>query len=142
MIVSEIISEAEYADIIITLMKSPYKISSITKLVFIAFCVKHESNLYAYHNRTKDFVDVFFSNISLKFSIHYQEIGQIIHTIDMLNKSSKVLIDGDYIELKYDFDFQTENKFLKFCITKIPNPIIQINKLDAKAVVEEVLRYV
>jgi hypothetical protein len=139
---SEIISEAEYADIIITLMKSPYKISSITKLVFIAFCVEHESNQSAYRNRTKDFIDVFFSNISLKLSVHYQEIGQIIHTIDMLKKSSKVLIDGDHIELVYDFTFQTENNFLKFCSTKTPNPIIEINKLDAKALVEEVLRYV
>lgn len=142
MIASEIISEAEYADIIITLMKSPYEISSITKLVFIAFCVKHESNQSVYRNRTKDFVDVFFRNISFKLSTHYQEIEQIIHTIDMLSKSSKVLIDGDYIELKHDFSFQTENTFLKFCRTKIPNPIIEINKLDAKALVEEVLRYV
>jgi hypothetical protein len=142
MIASEIISEAEYADIIITLMKPPYKIPSITKLVFIAFCVKHEINHSAYHNRTKDFVDVFFSNISLKLSTHYQEIEQIIHTIDMLSKASKVFIDGDFIELKQDFVFQTENIFLKFCATKIPNPIIEINKLDVKALVEEVLRYV
>ncbi|MEN6459761.1 MAG: hypothetical protein ABFC94_00120 [Syntrophomonas sp.] len=142
MIVSKVISEAEYADIIITLMKSPYGISSITKLIFIAFCVKHENNLSAYYNRTKDFVDVFFRNISLKLYTHYQEIGEIIHAIDMLSKSSRVLINGDYIELKHDFTFQTENTFLKFCTTKVPNPIVEINKLDAKAVVEEVLRYV
>lgn len=142
MITNEVISEAEYIDILITLMKPPYKISSITKLVFIAFCIKNETRKTVYHNRTKDFVDVFFSNISIKLSAHYQEIGQIIHAIDMLNKTSKVSIHDDYIVLKSDFTFQTENSFLKSCSTKIPNPIEEINKLDAKALIEEVLRYV
>jgi len=142
MIANEIISKAEYADIIITLMKPPYEISSITKLIFIAFCVKNESHQSAYRNRTKDFVDVFFSNISLRLSAHYQEIGQIIQVIDMLNKTSKVQIDGDYIVLTHDFSYKTENAFLKYCATKTLNPIIEINKLDEKALVEEVLRYV
>ena len=89
---NEIISEAEYADIIITLLKPPYEITSITKLIFIAFCVKNETNQNKYKNRTKDFVDVFMSNISLKFTAHNQEVIQIIHVIDKLNKISKVSI--------------------------------------------------
>lgn len=139
---NEIISEAEYADIIITLMKPPYEISSLTKLIFIAFCVKNENNQLKYRNRTKDFVDVFMSNVSLKLSAHNHEIMQIIKIIDMLNQTSKVSIAEDNIVLTHEFDFQTENAFLKFCKTKTPNPINEINKLDPKAMVEEVLRYV
>lgn len=142
MILDEVISEAEYADIIITLLKHPYDISSITKLIFIAFCVKNETNQSRYKNRTKDFVDVFMSNISLKLVAHNQEIMQIFHVIDKLNKTSKVSINQDKISLIHEFDFQTESDFLKFCKTKNPNPINEVNKLDPKALLEEVLRYV
>ncbi|MDL2272974.1 hypothetical protein LJC34_00220 [Oscillospiraceae bacterium OttesenSCG-928-G22] len=142
MTLNEVITEAEYADIVITLLKPPYEISSITKLVFISFCVKNETNQSQYKNRTKDFVDVFFSNISLKLTAHNQEILQIIRVIDKLNKTSKVSINDDEIRLIHEFDFQTESNFLKFCKAKKPNPINEINKLDPKALVEEVLRYV
>ena len=56
----KLLREAEYADIILTLLNSPYAITSITKLIFIAFCVKHENNLPTYRNRVKDFIDIFF----------------------------------------------------------------------------------
>ena len=100
-----IIQEAEYADIIITLLNSPYGISSITKLVFFAFCIKHEQNTGAYGKRTKDFVDTFFSNISLKLSTHYEDIGIIIHFIDMLNKTSMINVDGDAITLNKESSY-------------------------------------
>ncbi|AIQ46476.1 hypothetical protein R70723_11810 [Paenibacillus sp. FSL R7-0273] len=142
MILNEVISEAEYADIIITLLKPPYEIKSITKIVFIAFCVKNETNHSKYKNRTKDFVDVFFSNISLKLTTHNHEIKQIISVIDKLNKTSKVSISRDEICLTHEFNFQSECSFLVFCKTKNPNPISEVNKLDPKALIEEVLRYV
>lgn len=137
-----IIQEAEYADIIITLLNSPYGISSITKLVFFAFCIKHEQNTGAYGKRTKDFVDAFFSNISLKLSTHYEDIGIIIHFIDMLNKTSMINVDGDTITLNKESSHFPENKFLRACVNRSPNPIIELNKLDAKAMLEEVIRYV
>lgn len=138
----KLLREAEYADIILTLLNSPYAITSITKLIFMAFCVKHESNLPAYRNRSKDFIDVFFKNISLKLSAHYDDIELILHFVDVLKNTSKVSIDGDYIELSAEFTHSPENHFLQFCAKKVPNPIIEINKLDAKALLEEVIRYV
>lgn len=62
-----LLREAEYADIILTLLNSPYAITSITELIFIAFCVKHESNLSAYRNRSKDFIDIFLRIYHLSF---------------------------------------------------------------------------
>lgn len=35
----KLLREAEYADIVLTLLNSPYAITSITKLIFIAFCI-------------------------------------------------------------------------------------------------------
>ena len=125
----KLLRESEYSDIFITLLNSPYAITSITKLIFIAFCIKYESNISAYKNRSKDFVDVFFKNISLKLSAHYDDIELILHFVDILKNTSKVSINGDYIELQ-------------FCAKNLPNPIIEINKLDAKAFIEEVIRYV
>lgn len=138
----KLLREAEYADIILTLLNSPYAITSITKLIFIAFCVKYEKNLPAYRNRVKDFIDIFFKNISLKLSAHYDDIELILHFISVLQNTSKVSIDGDYIELNAELIYFPENSFLQFCAKKIPNPIIEINKLDAKALLEEVIRYV
>ena len=124
----KLLREAEYADIVLTLLNSPYAITSITKLIFIAFC--------------KDFVDVFFKNISLKLSAHYDDIELILHFVDILKNTSKVSINGDYIELSSELTHLPENHFLQFCAKKLPNPIIEINKLDAKALIEEVIRYV
>ena len=139
---SKIILDAEYTDIILTLLQKPYYISSITKLVFIAFCVKHENNIQTYANRSKDFVDCFFKNISLKLSAHYEEINSILSVIDMLNKTSIILVSSDSIDLKRSINHDPENIFLKFCAKKVPNPIVEINKLNAKALLEEVIRYV
>lgn len=138
----KLLREAEYADIILTLLNSPYVITSITKLIFIAFCVRYESNISAYKNRSKDFIDVFFKNISLKLSAHYDDIELILHFVDILKNTSKVSISGDYIELISEFKHLPENHFLQFCAKKVPNPIVEINKLDAKALLEEVIRYV
>ena len=137
-----IIQEAEYADIIITLLNFPYGISSVTKLVFFAFCIKHEQNTGAYGKRTKDFVDTFFNNISVKLSTHYADIETIIHFIDMLNQTAIINVDGDSITVNKEIAHFPENKFLRACVNRSPNPIIEINKLDAKAMLEEVIRYV
>ena len=138
----KLLQEAEYADIILTLLGSPYAITSITKLIFIAFCVRHESNLSSYKNRSKDFIDVFFKNISLKLSAHYNDIGLILHFVDILKNTSKISIVGDSIELGVELTHSPENHFLQFCAKKVPNPIVEINKLDAKALLEEVILYV
>lgn len=139
---NKIISDAEYADIIITLLQEPYSISSITKLVFISFCVKHENNLLSYKNRSKDFVDCFFKNISLKLSAHYNEIENILCVINMLKNTSTVTVEADNIALINNLNHNPENRFLNFCAKKIPNPILEINKLSTKALLEEVIRYV
>lgn len=85
---------------------------------------------------------LFFKNISLKLSAHYDDIELILHFVDILKNTSKVSINGDYIELSSELTHLPENHFLQFCAKKLPNPIIEINKLDAKALIEEVIRYV
>lgn len=98
--------------------------------------------LQRYKNRSKDFIDVFFKNISLKLSAHYDDLDLILHFVDVLKNTSKVSIDGDFIELSVELTHSPENHFLQFCSKKTPNPISEINKLDAKALLEEVIRYV
>lgn len=139
---SKLLLEAEYADIIITLLQEPYSVSSISKLVFIAFCVEHESNISSYSNRSKDFVDCFFQNLSVKFSAHYEELSVIFHVIDILKNNSIALVRDDYIEQISSITHAPENRFLQFCERKLPNPIIEINKLSSKGLLEEVIRYV
>ena len=139
---NEVVTEAEYADIVLSLLAEPYQITSVTKIIFFAFCIYHESNFTSYSNREKDFVDVFFQNISLKLAIDYLDFEKILHVLDMLVKTNKISVDGDKIEIKEVLKIDSENNFIQKCERKIPNPILEINKLDAIAVIEEVIRYV
>lgn len=139
---NEMLLQAEYADIVLTLLQPPYNISSIAEVVFVSFCIKHETNISRYNNRTKDFIGVFFSNIALKLIAHECEIGQILQVIDLLRKNSKIQISGDNIMICSSFSFNGVNKFLDFCKNKNPNPILEVCKLDSRAMLEEVLRYV
>ena len=139
---NEIIKEAEYADIILSLLVEPYQINSVTKMIFFAFCIRYEDNFASYRSRTNDFVDVFFENISLKLATNYKDIEKILSVLRMFVKSGRISIVGDSIEVIGEVKHSTENSFMKMCSGKTPNPIIEINKLDATAVIEEVIRYV
>lgn len=139
---NDVIKEAEYADIILSLLAEPYQINSVTKMIFFAFCIRYENNFASYRSRTKDFVDVFFENISLKLSTNYKDIEKILSVLKMLVKSGRISIKEDTIEVIDELKHSTENDFIKMCNGKIPNPILEINKLDAIAVIEEVIRYV
>ncbi len=139
---NDIIREAEYADIVLSLLNDPYQINSVTKIIFFSFCIKHEDRFNIYRKRTKDFVDVFFQNISLKLAVDYRDIEKILFVLKMLVKAGKISVTDDEIEIIDKFNHSSENDFLKMCSSKVPNPIIEINKLDATAVIEEVIRYV
>lgn len=139
---NDVVKEAEYADIILSLLDEPYQILSVTKIIFFAFCIYHEHNLAAYNNRTKDFVDVFFQNISLKLAIDYKDVEKILHVLDILVKTNKISVAKDKIEIKENIKNNAKNDFIKKCTRTTPNPILEINKLDAVAVIEEVIRYV
>lgn len=139
---SEVIKEAEYLDVILSLLSEPYQIVSVTKITFMAFCIYHEKNLMAYNRRKKDFVDIFFQNISLKLSVDYKDIERIMSVLDILVNTKKIIINEDRINIVGEINHSPENEFMKYCMGKVPNPIIEIDKLDATAVLEEVIRYV
>lgn len=139
---NDVVIEAEYADIILSLLGEPYYVSSVTKIIFMSFCIRHEKSMKSYRARKEDFVDVFFRNISFKLATEYQDINKIIHIIDILNKTNKIRVDGDSIMVQEEITHISENEFLMLCMVKNPNPIIEINKLDATAMIEEVIRYV
>ena len=138
----DVLKEAEYTDIVLSLLSEPYKILSVTKIIFISFCVYHESDFSSYKNRQKDFVDVFFKNISFNLAIYYKDIEKIIHILCILEKTNKIKIVKDTIIIIEDIKHDSENIFIKKCCNKFPNPIIEIDKLDALAIIEEVIRYV
>ena len=54
---------------------------------------------------------------------------------------NKIRVDGDNIIVQEDISHTSENEFLMLCLTRNPNPIKEINKLDATAMIEEVIRY-
>lgn len=138
---NDIVTEAEYADIILSLLGEPYYVSSVTKILFMSFCIRHEKSM-KYKARKEDFVDVFFRNISFKLATEYEDINKIMHVIDMLNRTNIINVDEDVITVQKEMSHVSENEFLIFCNKKNPNPLVEINKLDATAMIEEVIRYV
>lgn len=138
----DVLKEAEYADIVLSLLSEPYRIISVTKIIFISFCVYHETDFSAYKNRKKDFIDVFFKNISFNLAIYYKDIIKIMNILYILEKTNKIKIVKDKIIINEVIKHDPENPFIKRFSNRLPNPIIEIDKLDALAVIEEVIRYV
>ena len=139
---NDLLLQGEYADIIIELLKEPYKVDSVIKIVFIAFCIRNESRS-SYRNRKTDFVDVMLKNLNIKLLSHPDELKCIFEVLTKLKKCGWICIeDGKIQVLKELYKEKCDNRFLEGCKGKDPNPIIEVNKLDNKAFIEEVLRHV
>jgi hypothetical protein len=142
---AELLENAEYADILVGLLDKPYEIRSVSKIVFIAFCVEHNYGLSVYRNRQKDLIQTFMSSLSLKLISHIDEIETIMSQLHLLENNNwiEIAADGKIKILSTDIDhLKSHNKFLNYFIGKSNNPIKAVNQLDDKAFLEEVVRYV
>lgn len=141
----KIIEEAEYAEIIVTLLNEPYAINDFIKLVFISFCIKHETKVHLkhYQNRKIDISKIFIENIKLKLMSHYNELNIIFEVIDKLITCDFIeLKENNIIKINKPLNCDTQNSVLtKFNEMRI-NPVLEINKLDTNEFMEGVLRYV
>lgn len=137
-----LLKEAEYMDIILSLLQEPYNIDSLIKIVFISFCIHNESNLSKYTNRKQDFVDTFIENISFKLEVNRNELISIFRVLDILRKQKIIDIADDKIIKQKTIEFNTQNALIQKCASGELNPISETNKLDSKALLEEVIRYV
>ncbi len=134
--------EGEYLEIIVELLGEKYKINSLIKIVFMAFCIRQEKK-GSYGARKKDFVDAFLDNINVKLISHPEELEAIFEVIFKLKTSGWITIENDLITVVKNFHNMTcGNKFLNGCKNKQINPIREVNKLDSRAFTEEVLRHV
>ena len=139
---NEIFLESEYAEIIIALINEPYNINSIIKIIFMAFCIRNETKS-SYRNKKTDFVDELLNNINIKLFSHPDEFKCIFEVLNKLKKCGWIKVnDGNIVIVKNFRDFKCENKFLNNYIEKDINPLTEVNKLDDKAFLEEVLRHV
>ena len=139
---NELLLESEYAEIIIELLKDPYNVDSVIKIVFMAFCVRNE-NKTSYRNRKTDFVDMLLGNIDIKLLSHPDELTRIFEVLNKMKKCGWIkTYQGKISLLKGLEDYKCYNKFLIGCRGRELNPLIEVNKLDDKAFIEEVLRHV
>ena len=135
--------QAEYADIILALLGSPYDIDSVVKLVFIAFCVKEETSA-SYGRRENNLVDALLNNLDIKLISHPDELKAIFEVLSKLKKCGWIATENGRIrKLRELPDCECNNEFLsKYRKKPDNNPVNEVNKLDDKAFVEEVLRHV
>lgn len=140
--VNDLLLQSEYADIIIGLLKKPYDVDSVVKIVFLSFCVRNESRP-SYRKRKTDFVDAMLDNLNVKLLSHPNELRCIFEILNKLKKCGWICIQGGRIRILKDLGIlRYENKFLVGCRGQDPNPIVEVNRLDDKAFIEEVLRHV
>lgn len=139
---NDLLLQSEYADIIIELLKDPYNVASIVKIVFLAFCVRNEQKV-SYGNRKTDFVDVLLNNLDIKLLSHPDELKSIFEVLNKMENCGWIKTEDGKISILKDFDYsKSENRFLTGCRGREINPIIEVNKLDDRAFIEEVLRHV
>lgn len=134
--------EGEYLEILVELLGERYKVDSLIKLVFMAFCIKNIKKT-AFIRRKKDFVDVFLSSLDIKLLSHPDDIKAILEVIHKLKTSGWIKVEDDVIEVIRDFgSLKGNNEFLSKFREKVLNPIEEVNRLDNRAFAEEVLRHV
>ena len=139
---NDLLLQGEYADIIADLLNEPYNVNSVIKIVFLAFCIRNEMQA-SYRNRRTDFVDVLLNNLNIKLLSHPDELKNIFEVLNKMKKCGWIkTVDGRIMVLKGFNKIKSENKFLLGCRGKDINPIVEVNKLDDKAFIEEVLRHV
>ena len=140
--INDLLLQSEYAEIMIELLQEPYRIDSVIKLVFMSFCVRNEIRS-SYKNRKTDFVNIFLNNLNIKLLSHPDELECIFAVLDKLRTCGWIKTDSGKIEVRRDLSgFKCGHKFLNNCKEKDINPIIEVNKLDDKAFLEEMLRHV
>jgi len=137
----DIINEAEYMDIVVGLLNAPFFLDNIVHLIFIAFCVKHKIKGRKYFSG-KNVIDKFISNINLKLMVHTRDISIILNIIDKLVKCNFIKIVDSKIYILKPIAVELQNEFLLKCKSKKNNPILESKKLDSKAFIEVILRYV
>lgn len=139
---NDLLLQGEYADIIVELLNEPYNVDSVIKIVFLAFCIRNETQT-SYRNRKTDFVDILLNNLNIKLLSHPDELKNIFEVLSKMKKCGWITTECGKISILKKFDKEkSENKFLKGCKGKDINPIVEVNKLDDKAFIEEVLRHV
>lgn len=139
---NDLLLQGEYADIIIELLNEPYNVNSVVKMVFLSFCIRNETQT-SYRNRKTDFVDVVLNNLNIKLLSHPDELRNIFEVLDKLKKCGWITTEGGRISvLKELGNSKSENRFLVGCREKDINPVVEVNKLDDRAFIEEVLRHV
>lgn len=139
---NEMLIQSEYAEIIIELLKEPYNINSIVKLVFLSFCIRNEKRP-SYRKRKTDFVEILLSNLNIKLLAHQNELTSAFEVINILKQCGWIKTEaGRIIILKDLSQFRCSQRFLMGYKDKEINPIVEVNKLDDKAFIEEVLRHV
>lgn len=138
----DLLKLATYTDINVGLIQSPYSIRSISKIVFIAFCVYYQGGKR--YNKL-DIMQTFFSTLSGKLLAHIDDLEIIIRSIMMLEKSGIIKVDENGMIVVSDNlnVLKCHNSFLKkFSSKEKNNPILSVNLLDDRAFMEEVVRYV
>ena len=139
---NDLLLQSEYADIILELLKEPYNVDSVVKIVFLAFCIKNESQT-SYGKRKNNLIDVLLNNLNIKLLSHPDELRNIFEVLNKMKKCGWITTESGRISALKEFDLsKSENRFLAGCRGKDINPVVEVNKLDDRAFIEEVLRHV
>ena len=88
-------------------------------------------------------IDVLLNNLNIKLLSHPDELRNIFEVLNKMKKCGWITTESGRISALKEFDLsKSENRFLAGCRGKDINPVVEVNKLDDRAFIEEVLRHV
>lgn len=133
---------AEYYDIILSLLSPPFNISSIVKLLIIAFCVRNVDLDVFSICRKNDVVDYFLMKSIPKLNSKFMELEDELFVVKFLESSGVIVVSGDCIDYPGRSYYKSENLIINKSLKSKCNYILELNKLGSLELIEEVIRYV
>lgn len=132
--------EIGYFDVIYSLLKYPYNVNSLIKLVFLSLAINNTFDISTLCNRKQNLAKELLSNL-LNISNNFEcEMTSVLNIIDKLRKSDTIKINGDKIELVKNIEFQSFSSFIN---SKNSLEIIKsVTNLSTESFMGEVLKYV
>lgn len=136
----EIEKTMKYFDVIYSLIRPPFQVASLTKLVFLSLSINNLSDIRSFANRRQNVTKELMSNLSNVLNHTDSELNIILDIIDKLNISKVINIKDDQIKLIKNIEKPCFSPFLNMDNAK--RIINEICKLSNLSFMEEVIKYV
>ena len=129
-----------YFDVIYALIRSPFQLTSLLKLVYLSLSINNLFDIKTFSNRKQNMAKELLSNLSNISNDIENELSIVLEIIDKLKRSNVICIRNDQIKLIKNIECQRFSSFLN--MNQSINIISERCRLSNLSFMEEVIKYV